>query len=167
MSHVCKNNKKTVTNTKITLILRWQSLKQYFRFLPFSLPISWLLFQKIKWKFETFILKNLICETFKLDHLTSFFYLFLFWNRKSCFVLVKNSFISYFCYDTTYYTLELGTFALVPWQVNVSFITAIYRKIRAGNTKGGSITVLLTSCLTGWESAVWELTIFVFICKTD
>jgi hypothetical protein len=36
-----------------------------------------------------------------------------------------------------------------------------------GNTKGGSITVLLTSCLTGLESAVWQLTIFVFICKTN
>jgi hypothetical protein len=36
-----------------------------------------------------------------------------------------------------------------------------------GNTKGGSITVLLTSCLTGLESALWQLTIFVFICKTD
>ncbi len=33
---------------------------------------------------------------------------------------------------------------------------------RPGNTKGGSITVLLTSCLTGFESAVWQLTIFVF-----
>jgi hypothetical protein len=37
----------------------------------------------------------------------------------------------------------------------------------AGNTKGGSITVQLTSCLTGLETAVWLLTIFVFICKTD
>jgi hypothetical protein len=37
----------------------------------------------------------------------------------------------------------------------------------AGNTKGGSITVPLTSCLTGLESAVWQLTIFVCICKTD
>jgi hypothetical protein len=37
----------------------------------------------------------------------------------------------------------------------------------AGNTKGGRITVPLTSCLTGQESAVWQLTIFVFICKTD
>jgi hypothetical protein len=36
-----------------------------------------------------------------------------------------------------------------------------------GNTKGGIITVLLTSCLTGLESAVWQLTFFVFICKTD
>jgi len=28
------------------------------------------------------------------------------------------------------------------------------------NTKGGSITVPLTSGLTGFESAVWQLTIF-------
>ncbi len=33
---------------------------------------------------------------------------------------------------------------------------------KAGNTKGGSITVLLTSCLTGLESAVWQQTIFCF-----
>jgi hypothetical protein len=39
--------------------------------------------------------------------------------------------------------------------------------ISAGNTKGGSITVPLTSCLTGLESAVWLLTIFVFIFRTD
>jgi hypothetical protein len=38
---------------------------------------------------------------------------------------------------------------------------------QAGNTKGGSITVALTSCLTGLESVVQQLTIFVFICKTD
>jgi hypothetical protein len=37
----------------------------------------------------------------------------------------------------------------------------------AGNTEGGSITVPLTSCLTGLESAVCKLTIFVFIYKTD
>jgi len=37
----------------------------------------------------------------------------------------------------------------------------------AGNTKGGRITVPLTSCLTGLESAVGQLTIFVFICKSD
>jgi len=35
------------------------------------------------------------------------------------------------------------------------------------NTKGGSITVPLTSSLNGLESAVWLLTIFVFICKTE
>jgi hypothetical protein len=38
---------------------------------------------------------------------------------------------------------------------------------KPGNTKGGSITLPLTSCLTGLESAVRQLTIFVFICKTD
>jgi hypothetical protein len=38
---------------------------------------------------------------------------------------------------------------------------------KPGNTKGGSITVLLTSCLTGLESAVCLLTNFVFICQTD
>jgi hypothetical protein len=37
--------------------------------------------------------------------------------------------------------------------------------VTAGNTKGGSITVPLTSCLTGLESAVWQQTIFVFIFK--
>jgi hypothetical protein len=31
-----------------------------------------------------------------------------------------------------------------------------------GNTKGGSINVPLTSHLTGSESALWQLTIFVF-----
>jgi hypothetical protein len=36
-----------------------------------------------------------------------------------------------------------------------------------GNTKGGSITVLLTSCLIVLESAAWQLTIYIFICKTD
>ncbi len=38
---------------------------------------------------------------------------------------------------------------------------------RSGSTKGESITVLLTSCLTDLESAVQQLTIFVFICKKD
>ncbi len=40
-------------------------------------------------------------------------------------------------------------------------------KCKPGNTKGGSITVPLTSCLTGLGPAIWQLTIFVFICKTD
>jgi len=44
---------------------------------------------------------------------------------------------------------------------------AVGRITKPGNTKEGSITVLLTSCLTGLESAVWQLIIFVFICKTD
>ncbi len=34
-----------------------------------------------------------------------------------------------------------------------------------GNTKGRSITVPLTSCLTGLVLAVWQLTIVVFIFK--
>ncbi len=36
-----------------------------------------------------------------------------------------------------------------------------------GNTKGGSIPVPLTSCLTGLESDVRQLKIFVFICNAD
>jgi hypothetical protein len=40
-------------------------------------------------------------------------------------------------------------------------------KLFAGNTKGESIAVPLTSCLTGLESAVRQLTFIVFICKTD
>ncbi len=35
------------------------------------------------------------------------------------------------------------------------------------NTKGGSITIPLTSGLTGLESTVWQLTFFVFIWKAD
>jgi len=38
---------------------------------------------------------------------------------------------------------------------------------QTGNTKGESITVPLTLCLTGLESALQQLIIFVFICKTD
>ncbi len=39
--------------------------------------------------------------------------------------------------------------------------------VEPGNTKGGSITIPLTSCLTSLESVVRQLTIFVFICNTD
>ncbi len=46
-------------------------------------------------------------------------------------------------------------------------LTGASKKLLTGNTKGGSITVPLTCCLTGLESAVLQLTIFVFICKTD
>jgi hypothetical protein len=46
-------------------------------------------------------------------------------------------------------------------------VIALGVDLSARNTKGGSITVLLTSCLTGLESAVRLLTIFVFICKKD
>jgi hypothetical protein len=40
-------------------------------------------------------------------------------------------------------------------EMKLSFCT------RAGNTKRGSITVLLTSCFTGLESAVLQLTILI------
>ncbi len=60
------------------------------------------------------------------------------------------------------------------WQANTSswwYIINYSRKkcfnIGPGNTKGGSIIVPLTSWLTGLEPAVWLLTIFVFIWKTD
>jgi hypothetical protein len=43
------------------------------------------------------------------------------------------------------------------------FLPYLLGRDGAGNTKAGSITVPLTSCLTGLESAVWQLTIFVFI----
>ncbi len=39
-------------------------------------------------------------------------------------------------------------------------------RLQQGILTGGSITVPLT-CLTGLESAVLELTIVIFICKTD
>ncbi len=38
----------------------------------------------------------------------------------------------------------------------------VHYNLSAGNTKGEGITVPLTSCLTGLESAVWQLTIFGF-----
>jgi hypothetical protein len=40
--------------------------------------------------------------------------------------------------------------------------------VRAGNTKGGSITVLLTSCLTVLELASFMTNDnFCFVCKID
>jgi hypothetical protein len=42
-----------------------------------------------------------------------------------------------------------------------------FTNYKTGKTKGGSITVQLTSCLNGLELAVLQLTIFVFICKID
>ncbi len=47
------------------------------------------------------------------------------------------------------------------------FPVLLFFSVETGNTKGGSITVPLTSSLSGLESALWLLTIFVFICKTD
>ncbi len=50
----------------------------------------------------------------------------------------------------------------------ISFETNCMKYLGAypGNTKKGSIIVLLTSCLKGLESAVQQLTVFVFIYKT-
>jgi hypothetical protein len=63
---------------------------------------------------------------------------------------------------------SLCTLFLVEKATNVNKTHQLLPGIgTAGNTKGGSITVLLTSCLTGLESAVIQLSIFVFICKTD
>jgi hypothetical protein len=44
--------------------------------------------------------------------------------------------------------------------------TMVILRLSTGNTKRGSITVLLTSCLTSLKSAVWQLIIFVFIYFT-
>ncbi len=49
----------------------------------------------------------------------------------------------------------------------ISYYFVVSQYMWAGNTKRGSITVPLTSCLTGLESAVCLLRIFVVICKTD
>ncbi len=43
----------------------------------------------------------------------------------------------------------------------------VYFPLYSLNTKGGSITVPLISCLTGLESAVWQLTIFVLFIGSD
>jgi hypothetical protein len=58
-------------------------------------------------------------------------------------------------------------FFLSLWQIGGWTQTHNLRIVIPGNTKGGSITVLLAYCLTGLESALRQLTIFVFICKTD
>ncbi len=52
----------------------------------------------------------------------------------------------------------------ISLRVNMMIVFGLYVIILS---EGGSITVLLTSCLAGLESAVWLLTIFIFICKTD
>jgi hypothetical protein len=54
-----------------------------------------------------------------------------------------------------------------PAYLLIQLVQLIPLNMRPGNTKGASITVPLTSCLTGLESAIWLLTIFVFICKTE
>jgi hypothetical protein len=66
---------------------------------------------------------------------------------------------SKFLIDFFFQILDTFNFSNFQWQW--------LWNIMPGNTKGGSITVPLTSCLTSLESVVWQLTIFVFICKKD
>jgi hypothetical protein len=43
---------------------------------------------------------------------------------------------------------------------------AYYGMVNAGNTKGGSITVLLTSCLTGLDWSVLQIKTKIVSCHT-
>jgi len=42
----------------------------------------------------------------------------------------------------------------------ITSLNKLHNNSQTRNTKGGSITVPLTSCLTSFESALWQLTIF-------
>ncbi len=53
----------------------------------------------------------------------------------------------------------------LAWTHSTLKVFLALSRLSPGNTKGGSITLPLTSCLTGLESAVRLLTIFVFIWK--
>jgi len=52
--------------------------------------------------------------------------------------------------DNSFFNMILKYFFLK----SLVFVVKVNPRANAGNTKGGSITVLLTSCLTGLESAV-------------
>jgi hypothetical protein len=47
-----------------------------------------------------------------------------------------------------------------------SVYSVIFGNIREGNTKGGSITVLLTSCLTGLDYSVLQIKTKIVSCHT-
>jgi hypothetical protein len=70
-------------------------------------------------------------------------------------------------FSSTLFSESFFSLAQYLWVKLKKYLTVLVLLHITGNTKGGSITVPLTSCLTGLESAVWQLTIFVFICKTD
>jgi len=93
-----------------------------------------------------------------------FFMLLIMCSMKTAmlkeFCLQMSSVISLYCWLWSK-SLKLKFIATTDYLLIFSLIVGV------GNTKGGSITVPLTSCLTGLKSAVWPLTIFVFICKTD
>ncbi len=109
---------------------------------------------------------------------------FLFWKKSSFFdsfsihFLAKKRKIIWKKIERSRFTWSnnrIKTFLRVNFQLRLFYNCQHFTKLPtftkwynlSGNTKGGSITVLLTSCLTGLESAVWQLTIFAFICKTD
>ena len=81
----------------------------------------------------------------------------------------------YICIFSNKFDLKQTIRVLHTWNARIFFcqnimepsMTHLNRKINSGNTKGGSITVTLTSCLTGLKLAVGQMKIFVFICKTD
>jgi hypothetical protein len=77
----------------------------------------------------------------------------VFFYRKS-FFSVLGVLVNLPLHRSIKYDVQRATDVVIMWDKPV-------------NTKGGSITVLLTSCLTGLESAVWQLKNFVFISKTD
>ncbi len=56
-----------------------------------------------------------------------------------------------------------GKYAALPAHIILGWKSLLV--ITPGNTKGGSINVQLTSCLTGLESAVQKLTILVLFAK--
>jgi hypothetical protein len=58
-------------------------------------------------------------------------------------------------------TLSITTLSLITLNIMVKKHSITIHT--SGNTKGGSITVPLTPCLTGLESAVWQLKIFFCI----
>ncbi len=61
---------------------------------------------------------------------------------------------------------NIKTTLIIKWSAEVAqWYNTWLLILRSGNTKGGSITVPLTSCLTGLESAVWQLTIFYLFAK--
>ncbi len=70
--------------------------------------------------------------------------------------------VAHSCLIQTRVIVTVSHYQSEPTQIEPLTVRA-----QSGNTKGRSITVPLTSWMTGLESAICQLTIFVFICKTD
>ncbi len=77
-------------------------------------------------------------------------------------------------HNSTPYRVSLCSVA--SWWVSIDLLIVMLNVIRplftlvlfssithAMSSKGGSITVPLASCLTGLETAVWQLTIFIYL----